>query len=128
MKLAPKPHPRTTPLHARAYAPEAGYHVDSKGERQKSGPHNPAHIGPDTVLILSNHDHSPDRMPMRAHEHMTKFGKLPHEVTRRSATQHPGDLVQKMGNMAHKELPMGGDMLPQQAPMPMPQLPMAGGM
>jgi hypothetical protein len=102
MPLQSKPPARghAAPHHARAVAPEMGHAVDSKGNRFKFGPHNPATVGPDTILILHG------RPPQRAHQHYAQHGgTLPPEVMKHAANQHPGTIVQQLANAAHKELP-----------------------
>jgi hypothetical protein len=90
------------PHHARAIAPDHGIAVDSKGQRYNFGAHNPASVGPDTIIILHG------RPPQRAHEHYKQSGgNLPPEVMRHVAPQHrhPGEIVRQLANAAHKELP-----------------------
>jgi hypothetical protein len=120
MRLPANAHPKSHPGHSRAVAPEAGYHITSDGQQIKSGPASPFHVGPDTVIILSNPHNHPDRMPRRAIDHMRQHGKLPDELTKKATNQHPGHVVKQLANAAHRELPGGA------APPPTNALPMAG--
>jgi hypothetical protein len=100
LQSRPAPKSHAAPHHAKAIAPEMGHAIDSKGNRFQFGPHAPAHVGPDTIVILHG------RPPMRAHQHYKESGgKLPPEVMKHVANQHPGTIVQQLANAAHKELP-----------------------